>query len=95
MAEQLIEIEVAYAKPDKQTLIPLRVHQGITAGQAVRESGVLEQCPELDLNAMNLGVFGKACQVDHILQAGDRVEIYRPLVMDPKEQRRYRAGKGQ
>ena len=95
MAEkQLLFIEVAYAKSEKQVIIPLQVAEGTLAKQAVEESGVLSRFPEIDLETAKIGVFGKACKLEKELQDGDRVEIYRPLLIDPKEQRRKKAAEG-
>lgn len=88
-----IFIEVIYALPEEQELITLDVEQGTTAGQAVKLSGVLEKFPEIDLAKNKLGIFGKAVKVDEVLRDKDRVEIYRPLIADPKESRRKRAEK--
>ena len=86
-------IEVTYALPDEQVLISLDVTQGTTAEQAVKLSGVLDKFPDIDLTKNKLGVFGKVVKVDEVLRDKDRVEIYRPLIADPKESRRKRAEK--
>lgn len=86
-------IEVAYALPEEQVLITLDVEQGTTVEQAVKLSGVLEQFPDIDLTKNKLGIFGKATKGDQVLRDKDRVEIYRPLIADPKESRRKRAEK--
>jgi len=88
-----IFIEVIYALPEEQELITLDVEQGTTAEQAVKLSGVLEKFPEIDLEKNKLGIFGKAVKADEVLRDKDRVEIYRPLIADPKESRRKRAEK--
>lgn len=88
-----IRVEVAYARPDVQALIPLEVSQGTTVQQAIEQSGVLEQFPEIDLDENKVGVFGKITRLDTELRERDRVEIYRPLIADPKESRRRRAAK--
>lgn len=88
-----ILIEVAYALPDQQLLISLDVDLGTTAEQAVKLSGLLEKFPDIDFTKNKLGIFGKATKVDEILRDKDRVEIYRPLIADPKESRRKRAEK--
>ena len=92
--KQLIFIEVAYARPEKQVIIPLQVAEGTLAIEAVEESGVLSRFPEVDLEQTKIGIFGKACKLEQELQDGDRVEIYRPLLIDPKEQRRKKAAEG-
>lgn len=93
MAES-IRIEVAYARPDRQVVREVEVAPGTSAVQAVVESGLLEQFPEIDLASNRIGIFGKLCKPDRVLAAGDRVEIYRPLVGDPKEIRRQLAAQG-
>jgi putative ubiquitin-RnfH superfamily antitoxin RatB of RatAB toxin-antitoxin module len=86
-------IEIAYAKPQQQCLLSLEVPAEATAQQAIEQSGILEQFPEIDLNINRVGIFSKPCKLDQILQAGDRIEIYRPLIADPKEARKSRAAK--
>jgi len=86
-------IEVAYALPEEQVLITLDVEQGTTVEQAVKLSGVLEKFPDIDLTKNKLGIFGKSTKGDQVLRDKDRVEIYRPLIADPKESRRKRAEK--
>ena len=89
----LIEIEVACADPDKQMIVPLRVPVGTSAREAVRRSGLLEHFPGIDLNDADLGVFGNSVAPCAPLAQGDRVEIYRPLQVDPKKARRDRAAR--
>lgn len=86
-------IEVAYALPEEQVLITLDVERGTTVEQAIKLSGVLERFTDIDLNKNKLGIFGKATKADQVLRDKDRVEIYRPLIADPKESRRKRAEK--
>ncbi|QJD28546.1 RnfH family protein [Methylococcus geothermalis] len=86
-----IQIEVAYARPDIQVIVPLNVAEGARAAEAIEASGLLDKFPEIDLATNKIGIFGKACSADQPLKQGDRVEIYRPLVADPKESRRQRA----
>ena len=88
-----INIEVAYALPEQQVIIPLQVNIGTTIVQAIELSGVLEQFNEIDLASCKLGIFGKAEKPDTELREKDRVEIYRRLIADPKESRRKRADK--
>lgn len=90
-ATKKMRIEVAYAKPDEQVILGLEIAEGATAEAAIRESGILRRFPEIDLGQNTVGVFGKVCKPDHVLRPGDRVEIYRPLIADPKESRRNRA----
>lgn len=93
MAEVPLTVEVVYANPEHQELITLRLASGATAAQAIEQSGILQRFPEIDADSAALGVFGKICAPDRLLQDGDRVEIYRPLYADPKDLRRQRAAK--
>ena len=93
MAESVIDIEVAYANPDKQVIIPVKLVKGASVQQVINESGVLEQFAEIDLSRMCVGIFGKTCGLDKIVEQGDRVEIYRPLMQNPMDARRNRAVK--
>ena len=86
-----IRVEVAYGTADEQRLIALDVYPGITARQAVERSGMVRFFPEIDINALDVGIFSLPCTADTLLKDGDRVEIYRPLLCDPKEMRRQRA----
>jgi putative ubiquitin-RnfH superfamily antitoxin RatB of RatAB toxin-antitoxin module len=90
-APDLIKIEVAYAAPDKQRILALEVPAGTTIGEAVRLSGIAEIFPSIDLTQLKVGVFSQSRELTDIVLAGDRVEIYRPLTIDPKEARRARA----
>jgi uncharacterized protein len=85
-----LRVEVAYAVPERQVLVELEVEEGATARQAIERSGILRQFPEIDLARSGVGIFGKAVRLDALLTNGDRIEIYRPLVADPKEMRRQR-----
>ena len=89
--EGLIEVEVAYAKPEEQAIITINVPQGTTLAQAVELSGLLGRFPEISHSDLKLGIFGVVCKPEQIVKQGDRVEIYRPLIHDPKEARRQRA----
>lgn len=90
----MIPIEVAYALPERQTLLRLDVPEGTTAEEAIRRSGILDQHPEIDLGVNKIGIFAKLVPGSRVLRAGDRVEIYRPLIADPKAVRRQRAEEG-
>ena len=89
-----ILIEVAYALAKKQLIIPIKVKEGTTAKEAIQVSGIIKKFPEIDLNINQIGIFGKLTQLDHVMRERDRIEIYRPLVADPKEIRRQRAAEG-
>jgi uncharacterized protein len=86
-----IPVEIAYALAEKQEIVMIEVQSGTTAESAVAQSGMEKYFPGLQLEGAALGVFGKAVKPDYVLHAGDRVEIYRPLVADPKEVRKRRA----
>lgn len=89
-----ILVEVAYAEPDRQRIIALMVDNGATAEQAIRHSGILAEFPQIDLASTRIGIFGKHASLQTPLRAQDRVEIYRPLIADPKAIRRKRAAEG-
>ncbi|AOX99378.1 RnfH family protein [Jeongeupia sp. USM3] len=89
-----ISVEVVYATPAKQKLVALRVAAGTTAEQAIAQSGLLDELTEIDLAQNKVGIFGKAIKLDAVLREHDRVEIYRPLIADPKEVRRKRVAEG-
>lgn len=90
----IISVEVAYARPDIQVILPLDVPTGTTVAQALIQSGIQERFPEIALDQVKVGVFGKLTRLDTVLRERDRVEIYRPLLADPKEVRRQRAAAG-
>ena len=94
MGESMIPVEVAYARPDEQVILRLEVPEGATARQAVELSGIVQRFPEIDLATQKLGIFGKLKKPDQVLSPGDRVEIYRKLIADPKEVRKQRAAQG-
>jgi len=88
----MIDVEVAFAEHDKQVIKPLTVSAGTTAIEAVRLSAIREDFPEIPGDdEIEVGIFSKKCPADEILHSGDRVEIYRPLLIDPKEARRLKA----
>ncbi|MGK0673672.1 MAG: RnfH family protein [Halothiobacillaceae bacterium] len=90
----MIPIEVAYALPEQQTLLRLDVPEGTTAEEAIRRSGILDKHPEIDLGVNKIGIFARLVPGSRVLRAGDRVEIYRPLLADPKAVRKQRAEAG-
>ncbi|HUX90068.1 MAG TPA: RnfH family protein [Gallionellaceae bacterium] len=94
IVNNLIKIELLYALPHEQTLLNVEVPQGTTLGDAVKVSGILEKHPDIDLASNKVGIFGKLSKLDTVLRDRDRVEIYRPLIADPKEVRRKRAEEG-
>jgi putative ubiquitin-RnfH superfamily antitoxin RatB of RatAB toxin-antitoxin module len=93
MAES-INVEVVYALADVQELAQLTLPEGCTVAQAIAASGLLEKYPEIDLKKNKLGVFAKLAKAETMLRDRDRVEIYRPLIADPKEVRKQRAAEG-
>ena len=94
MAESTIRVEVAYARPEEQAILRLDVPAGTTALQAIEMSGIRQRFPEINPDDLKLGIFGKLKKPDQVLVDGDRVEIYRKLIADPKEVRKQRAAQG-
>lgn len=94
MKPEMISVELVYALPQEQTLLRFDVPAGTRVADAVQQSGILAKYPEIDLNRNKLGIFGKLTKPDAELRARDRIEIYRPLIADPKEVRRKRAEEG-
>ena len=93
-SDNTILVEVAYASPSKQLIIPIQVKAGTTVKEAIIQSGIQKEYPEINLDENPVGIFGKHTTTDHELREKDRVEIYRPLIADPKEIRRQRAEQG-
>ena len=87
----ILHIEVACADAGDVIILPVEVPQGTTVREAVDKSGIGQKKPDIDLKTSKIGVYGKLCGMDTVLKDGDRVEIYRPLIVDPKEARRRRA----
>ena len=87
-------IEVAYASPEKQLILECYIDSGTSPREAIRQSGIESHFPEIDPENCDIGVFGKVIAADYELHDGDRIEIYRPLIADPKEIRRQRAARG-
>ena len=88
-----IKVEVVYALPEKQYLLKVRLAQGSTVEQAIAASGILELRTDIDLAKNKVGIFSRPVKLSDAVNDGDRVEIYRPLIADPKELRRQRAEK--
>lgn len=97
MAESvaLVKVEVAYALPEKQRVIAVDVEEGTSVADAARQSGIERDFPELDFTRVKFGIFGKAVRnaESEAAKEGDRIEIYRPLLIDPKQARANRAAK--
>jgi uncharacterized protein len=91
---ETMSLEVVYALPQKQEIMALKLLPGATVRQAIEASGLLQKYPEIDLAKNKLGVFAKLAKPDSLLRDRDRVEIYRPLIADPKEVRKQRAAEG-
>lgn len=94
MSAATINVEVVYALPHEQRLLRVRLAEGATVEDAIRQSGVLDAFPDIDLAKNKVGIFSKLVKLDEKLRDKDRVEIYRPLIADPKEVRRKRAEEG-
>jgi hypothetical protein len=94
MVEALIDVEVAYATPEEQIIVALKMPEDATVEQAINASALLSRFPEIDAADIKAGIFGCVCKLNQQLRQADRVEIYRPLIHDPKEARRHRAAKG-
>lgn len=90
MATDLIRVEVAYAKPQQQSLIEIDLPLGSTIEQAIQASGILQQFPDIDLTQQKVGIFSRIGKLQQRLNDGDRVEIYRSLAQDPMAARRNR-----
>lgn len=89
-----IHVEVVYASPLRQKAVRIGVREGASLREAIEQSGLLEEFPEIDLDKNKLGIWNKLAKADAVLRDQDRVEIYRPLIADPKEVRRQRAAEG-
>ena len=89
--EQEISVEVVLAMPDRQMLVALQVSVGSSVADAIAQSGVVEEFEGFELDPVKVGIFGRKVAMADILRQGDRVEVYRPLIADPKESRRQRA----
>lgn len=93
--DNLITIEVAYARPKEQAIISLEVPENTTLAEAIQISRICDRFPEIDLTTAKVGIFSKISALSTHLKPGDRVEIYRPLIADPKVARKQRAKRGQ
>ncbi len=93
MSANLIRVEVAYALPTKQTIVDVSVPENTSVEDAIRASDILEQFPDIDLAKTKVGIWSRVVKLRDVLSEGDRIEIYRPLIADPKEIRKRRAEK--
>jgi putative ubiquitin-RnfH superfamily antitoxin RatB of RatAB toxin-antitoxin module len=89
-----IHVEVVYACPGRQKVALVNLREGSSVREAIEQSGLLEEFPEIDLDRNKLGIWNKLAKAEAVLRDKDRVEIYRPLIADPKEVRRQRAAEG-
>jgi len=94
MSDSDISIEVAYATPEKQLIQVILVSPNIKPRDAIKQSNLKNEFPEIDYATVKIGVFGQLIAEDYQLKAGDRIELYRPLLADPKEVRRRLAAEG-
>ena len=86
-----IQVEIAYATPEKQVLLAIGVPAGCTVAEAIERSKIRNEFPGLEMDLSSVGIFSRKVSLNDILSDGDRVEIYRPLLIDPKEMRKRRA----
>ncbi|MDO4435174.1 MAG: RnfH family protein [Cardiobacteriaceae bacterium] len=93
LSRKMITVEVVYGEATLQKILTLKMYEGATLWQAVERSGIVRFFPHLDFNKLDYGIWGQGKRKDEVLRDGDRVEIYRPLIADPKEMRRQRAKK--
>ncbi len=89
--EAAVRVSVVYCGPQAVWTKEIDAGEGTTLGDAIEQSGVLVACPELDLAQLAVGVFSRPRALDELAHDGDRIEIYRPLLVDPKDARRHRA----
>ncbi len=87
----LISVVVCYAKPNHQDLISVKLPPSSSVLTAIQQSGILEKYKEINLERNKVGIFGQLVKLDQTLHDNDRIEIYRPLQVDPMEARRHRA----
>lgn len=90
----MITIEVVYGLLHEQSLLRFEVEEGVAIKEAIMQSGILEKYPEIDIETVKVGIFGKMKKMAEVLREKDRIEIYRPLIADPKEVRKKRAAEG-
>lgn len=93
MLSKMFQVEVVYANPSRQSLIALQVTADCTVESAIQQSGILQDFPEIDFKINKVGIFSKIIPLNSFLREGDRIEIYRPLLVDPKQLRKQRAKK--
>ena len=91
MADELIDVEVAYATEQQQVVIQIQTNNPTSILEAIQASGLLSRFPEINLNSQKTGIFGQLAELSHTVQPGDRIEIYRPLKINPMDARRQKA----
>jgi len=91
MDKTQIQVELAYATPEEQVILTLSVTIGTTLGEGIEQSDIRNRFPGMTIDPEAVGIFGQKAAMDYILKRGDRIEIYRPLIADPKEVRREKA----
>ena len=91
MADKLIDVEVAYATEQQQVVIQIQTCNPTSILEAIQASGLLSRFPEINLNSQKTGIFGQLAELSHTVQPGDRIEIYRPLKINPMDARRQKA----
>ncbi|SFB90915.1 RnfH family protein [Pseudoalteromonas denitrificans] len=87
------QVEVVFALPDKATCLMIEIDDDMSVEQAIIKSGIYEKCPEIEVDKLKVGIWNRTCKLNAKLKHGDRIEIYRPLIADPKDARRRRAEK--
>ena len=92
---EFITVEVVYASPDNSIILPVKLPDESTVQQAIEASGIIGRVPKIDLQENKVGIYGKVCKLDHKLRNGDRIEIYRPLIADPKSARKKKTNAGE
>ena len=93
-ADELLRVQVVYALPQRQIVVDVALGRGATVGEAVVKSELLQRYPQIAGEPLNCAVFGRVVSLTDVLRDGDRVEVLRPLLVDPKEQRRQAAKAG-
>ncbi len=93
-SKNMIQVEVVYGLAEEQALLSVDVPNDSEVKEVILASNILEQFPEIDLDKVKVGLFGKLTKMDQMVRARDRIEIYRPLIADPKEVRKRRAAEG-
>ncbi|WP_092486237.1 RnfH family protein [Candidatus Ichthyocystis hellenicum] len=93
MSTESLNVKMVYALREEAVIISLSVPVGSTIEDVIKMSGILDRFPEIDLDQQKVGVYGRLSDLSAAVHDGDRVEIYRPILVDPKEVRRLRANK--